>query len=1248
MSLKASVVFLLALLSSHCFAENIKSKSLVDNAWKAWQRNDHELVRESFLNAIKEDPQNTHAYWGLAFMYSLEGKHQNAWETFKKALEIEPSPFPYLYPVMYSSSVYGKELENPEIVEWYKKLIENPDPMGILKAMACERLGKYYVSKRNFEESEKYFKGINSINDWMLIGPFDNISASGYDKAYAPENEYAPGKTYPGQNGVPAKWIKLPMARRDRWIDFTRFYSQTNAVFYGNTFIYSPKKQRVQLRIGTSGFLRAFLNDALAIDIFEERNNDLDTYIAEVDLQEGWNRLLVKCGSAEITSCNFLVRITDDKGASVDGLKYSSEEQSYKKTNAANAKMVSNFAEDFFSEKVKTDPEEPENYMFLAESYLRNDKSVEAEMVLKEAIRKFPDCMLFYHKITEAYLRGKKNDEMETAYEKIFSTDKYIPDALVYKIDQYMKNEEYDKASEVIDMLAKAAPGSMELFAEEIGLAAKRNQIEKIVEINAEASKKYPSDYNFAYLDAAIKYQKEKSNQAAVNVLEEFMKINYHSSALYTIAQYYLQASDIANWDKYMNLLIEYELASPGYYYSKAKTYYSMRQYDKAEAEIMKALELCNNSSLYWSQLGEIYRMKNEKSRAIEMFNNALTFDPSNYEARDIIRDLQGKTSLYQHFEQDDINELVKNAPANNAYPNDDGVVLLNSMKRLVYERGASESTEELLIKLFNKKGIDTYKEYWVNYNSGQQLIVEKAVVIKKDGSEVKADVEDSHIVFKSLEENDCVYIKYRIKNVFAGMLAKYYWDSFNFSSYYPVKKASYSVLLENDSDFKYTTQNMKNKPEKKKTEDGTIYSWALNDQEALAEEYGMPELIDIGKVLTISNLPDWSLLVDWYSDLTKNKTRSNYEIKEQVNKLFEGKAGLSEDEKIQIIYDFITENIRYSSVSFRQSELIPQRARDVLASKIGDCKDVATLCKAMLKEAGINSYYVLLSTSGNGRYENVLPSVIFNHCILAVETSKGEKFIDLTANNYPVNTLPLMDLDAFYLLIKPGVTSPARMPQKSLQESISSRTSTVSFNPDGSIKVKCNVKKTGITGASYRDLFRYIDNTEAKENITKSLSQYFPNLKLLEYNCGNLNEFEAPAEYDYTFETPDLVSETGDFSILKMPWLDRLNPDYGFSYEKRKFPYNQTPGIGSLTEEVSVVLPEGFEPMDANKSASLTSPFADYTIDIAYRDGVIHAKRSITFKSQCISTEDYAASKDFYNKVIKEDSKQILLKKKI
>ena len=66
--------------------------------------------------------------------------------------------------------------------------------------------------------------------------------------------------------------------------------------------------------------------------------------------------------------------------------------------------------------------------------------------------------------------------------------------------------------------------------------------------------------------------------------------------------------------------------------------------------------------------------------------------------------------------------------------------------------------------------------------------------------------------------------------------------------------------------------------------------------------------------------------------------------MKEKVNELFEGKENLTDKEKAIIIYNYIVNDIRYSSISFRQSGLIPQKASSVINTKLGDCKDVSTL----------------------------------------------------------------------------------------------------------------------------------------------------------------------------------------------------------------------------------------------------------------------------------------------------------------
>ena len=118
----------------------------------------------------------------------------------------------------------------------------------------------------------------------------------------------------------------------------------------------------------------------------------------------------------------------------------------------------------------------------------------------------------------------------------------------------------------------------------------------------------------------------------------------------------------------------------------------------------------------------------------------------------------------------------------------------------------------------------------------------------------------------------------------------------------------------------------------------------------------------------------------------------------------------MSDEDKVKAVYAFITENIRYSSVSFRQSGFVPQRARDVLVQRLGDCKDMATLCIAMLDEAGVRAHYVLVNTWDEGYNRHIPPGISFNHCIVGVDLKGGVQHIDLTAQNFPVGSIPPVD----------------------------------------------------------------------------------------------------------------------------------------------------------------------------------------------------------------------------------------------
>jgi tetratricopeptide (TPR) repeat protein len=1240
------------ILTNSLFAISSKSNLLVEEAWKYWGENNYQLVEQKFKEAIQEDENNTRAYIGLSYLYQLHDRNSDAWQQFKNVLHTENNYYPYIFSAMLTPKILLNNNDfddiQDEILKLYLKTANDPNADMMLRGSINEKVGRYYLRYNNYKKAMKYFNALNAITDWYVIGPFDNISASGFDKNYPPETEIDYSKIYKGKNNINVQWFKINKVRSDRWIDLRRYFAYYQSIFYGNTFVYIPEEKDVQIRVGTSGSLKVFLNDELIIKYFDENNNDLDTYIAEVKLQKGWNRLLVKCGFSEINQCNFLVRITDTSGNSINNLQTSSEMHSYPVKPKTSIKSIKNFAEKYFEEKITQFPNHLENYLLLADCYLRNDKASEAELVLRKAINLVPNNVLFYKHILEAYQRGEKFDEFATTIEKIYNLDANNIDALIYKFGKFIESLNFDEAEKNLMKLEELIPESRKLYRHTIMFYSKKNLTEKIIETVEKAFNRFPDNWEFVKTKALLEYYVNKNANNAIKIINNYLKRKNTEDAYVTLGDLYLRNSDISNWEQtYLNLL-KYYPASTGFYYSMANTYYSIQNYNKAKEYILKTIEICPISSLYWEKLGEIYRATNKIEKAIEAYKTALNIYPTYYEAREILRKIQGKNSIFENFESINIDSLIEKAPSGESYPEDNAIILLDDAKKVIYDEGTSEFAEDLLVKVFNNEGIDDWKEYYIPYNSyTQKIIIEEALSIKKDGSKVKADIDGNHIVFKTLETDDFIYLKWKIRNYYSGKLSGHFWDDFNLNLYYPIKELRYSVLIpEEGCNLQYRTQNMIKVPTtKQKIEDGILYQWRLVDEPAIRSEYGMPILDNIGKKLYISTIDSWENLIDWYHDLSHTKTRSCFEIKESVEKLFSGKTNLSENDKIKIIYDFVTENIRYSYLSFRQSAFIPQEARDLLVNRIGDCKDMAAITIAMLKEVDINAYFILLNTNDEGYNRNILPDVVFNHVIVGVDTQNGILYLDPTAKNHPIGTVPNANLNAFALPIKQGLTEPFYLDDKNFLKRTKYRKTTINIEKNNNILVKRESSRTGSQSHYTRDSYRFMSNKDQIKKLTETLSKTYTSVDLHNFTIENIDQLNPEIHYNYSFTAHNYLIDAGGFKIFKLPWTDKLNTRKALSYEKRVYPLEYLPAADFVKENLEIYLPSGYQPVNfKDVNIKYNSHIVDFSLTLTFENGILKGTRELINKKAIVLPEEYLEFKKLYNNIVKADNMQILL----
>ncbi|MHB1049536.1 MAG: DUF3857 domain-containing protein [Bacteroidota bacterium] len=1221
--------------------------SLVSVGWNHWNRNNLQQAEQTFLKVLNDDSRNLRAAVALSYLYSVQDRQDKAWEYYSKAVHNAPTPYPYLFAAWITEKFrFPATATESDVLSVLLDLAGDTNAIGTLQASAFSSLGDYYEKKNRLEESKKYYDRMQSVSRWKLIGPFENISASGFDNVFPPETSFVAKKTYAGKNDIPAQWFEFKAIRNDRWIDFTRYFGYSDAVYYANTFIYSKNELPVQVRVGTSGSLKLFLNDDPVMEVREENNNDLDTYIAETILQKGWNRVLIKCGFSEIDNCNFMLRLTDRQGVPLEEVVSSIDEQQYRKNPSPPVTVIENFAEQYFKEQIRLQPQYIENYLLLSDTYLRNDKAAEAEEVVMQMMKLIPDASIGYVQLVEVFARGEKDSEVGDIYEQIWRCDPTLPNGITYQYYQSAGNEDFDEAERHLRSLERVRPGSRDYYSLLIDFYSKKKQVDKLIVAANEAYQKFPEVWNFAQLRANIVLQTERNYAPVLDVIDQFLRLNYTAEAVYTKANVYLRSNDVPKFESTFNTLFTLMPPAPGYYLQLADVYVQLQQYEKAEGAARNAMAIAPGNPNCIEKVANILRMMDRKEDAATMYRKALIYQPTRYDSRESLRELESQPFIFTNFNAADTRRIAETAPRQERYPDDAAVILLDDTKRVVYPEGASEYSREVMIKMFNGRGVDFFKEYSIGFNGyTEKLIVEKAVVIKHDGMETKADVNENTIVFKSLEENDIIHVKWRVKNYYSGKLSRHFWDDVQFNGYLPYALVRYSILVPHGRQFSYRMQHSPLTPAIDTVADGIRYTWTAADVPSIDYEYDMPETADIGSILHISSIPTWEYIVQWYLDLAREKTRPSYEIRETVKNLLQGKEGISDEEKIRLVYDFITEKIRYSNVSFRQSAYIPQSARNVLVHKLGDCKDVATLCIAMLKECGISAYHVLVNTRDEGYNAEILPSISFNHCIVGVESKRGVQYFDLTADNYPAGSLPRADQYASALLIKPGENSSFTLDQAWFMPRNILRTQQVTVNKDLSFDFIRTVKRTGSQAGSFRTTYRHKGKKERDKDLIETLTRDFASVKLHSFELENLDGPEPTITGSYSFSVPRLATQAGGLTIIKSLWTDKITSMEALSYDRRNYPVHFYPGVDTVKETMTITFDPKLKPVDLKPSTVISSKFGTYSVSYTVKKGSIVGVRQFVYRKEIIPSEEYDDFKKFYNDVLKEDERNIVLK---
>lgn len=1212
--------------------------------WRELLDNRFDEATTIMQRRLGQDSRDTLSSLGLMWIADAHSQSADAARWLRQTLEASNDPHTMLNASLGSARLFsGVEGNNSPLAVTLRTLVDKPDATGVAAAAAIGRLADVSVAAARLPEARALIARLGAILSWRLIGPFNNISGSGHERSFEPERADDPSATYEGDSDALVKWIEPTAFRLDGWVDFTRYYPTISATFYAVTYVKVATTQRVQLRLGTSGAFKLFVNGTTVHESSDEHNNDIDTYRATVTLGAGWNRVMVKCSASEIDRCNFLLRITDDGGRPI-AMEVSTEPRPTSTVPPA-AEVLSNPFIEALQARIAAQPSHIHNRLLLAETLLRNDEADRAYEVLLEALRLAPRSVIVLNALQEAYQRAGRTTEAESTAERIMTLAPKLPSVLIRAFYRAMGEERLDDADVVLEQLRAIMPGSILLYDIEIAYSQKRKRLQDVHRLQVEAFEAFPDVYRFAASNAALALRTPRRFEAALEIAQRHLAARYSESALTLIASLYYESGDVAKWRATYERVFDIDPASPGYRSRMSEVYAGRKDFDNALAQVRKAIEIAPTVSSLWYRAGLYARTVGDAASAEASFQRALELDRANFDAREALREMSGAPSPWTVMRPPNVDSAMAVSPGPADFPNDDVVVVLDNTRRIVYDGSRSEEISDLVMRVLTVRGIDQIKESSVPYKGDGGFAVEKAVVVKADGREIAADRNGYDLVFKSLEVGDHVWIRYRAREFRRGKLSKHFWVSTQFNTWYPVMSARYSLIVPQGHAFQWRAQNLDIKPAKTSTPLGEMFVWEVGPRPGIEPEEGMPSLMEVGEWVHITSVPSWETIVDWYYDVARTRTRTSYETRTLMDSLAPRDARLTNQQIIELVYRYVTSQIRYSYVPFRQSGYIPQKARDVIVTRIGDCKDVASLCIAMLAERNISAWHVLVQTNTSPLQPNLLPSVFpFDHAIVMVETERGRMFMDLTAEDMPLGSVPFADVDALALVIKPGESVPFRLSRDFFRPNVLSVTTSVTLNADLSASIQQTITNSGARSQSARSWFKNKQEREVSKQLLEMLASDYPDVELEDYSIDGVDELTQSISYSMTFTIPDFVIEAATSRIFRIPWHTNVVPDEALSYDSRRYAYDFFNRRDSVFETITVTLPPNYEAVGLVPQFLARHDVASCTVTTSTTGSVLTFTRRMVYNRSYVEPAEYASYKTFYNSIVRHDRRHVLL----
>lgn len=1007
----------------------------------------------------------------------------------------------------------------------------------------------YYYSKRGYLSRVTTLKEeMQILYDWEIIGPFSNISGSGFNRDYLmtdPETgltEPAPGlknwEITPYTPYIKNKALLEPLSAYFEQEDYISVYAHkevniTEAGFYEMVF-------------SRDGTLEVWIDEEKIL-MDENYTRGRNAFYIQKELSAGPHRILVK----------------------------SSKRQGNAGFNMALYKSHSTYSEsslyrELFLEINTLDPlinslcfqaEEGsrEALFWLTWTLMHKGWTEQARTLL---LRDFQsDNTLDSWLWTLFYKKSGDRITFKQRVLKLAEREEPFTPAMRYAGFDYLINSRYARADEFISSMEESY---YSLYLKLV--------YELLTEDSSQALKTYDIIKNrykgFVMEDRALLlYSEELSeNQRMLSVRNILSKGDYEKDFLFEIDLMQRNGQGIdAVKNKYYTWLSKYSINEDGWlrYLNTLFTVANVTEFRNQMDRVLNTFPLSYGlldiskefSGAAWKDLSEfkeenrekllLYpsaladlddRISQEKKAYDEVLNTIMNYYPYNLETRDEWREAQGKERFLDSVVPEDSYDIIEDFEKSEWDPGyHDVVIVYDKTHDLYFGDGASSHIRHVIRKVMTPSGIEASRYVDLGFYLSQTGQLYDAYTHKKDGRRIPAQLSGRELAFTNISEGDYIVFSFRVEDYWDSIIHQEIYKTVNLQSAYPVYNKEVNLIYPKGYELNYQYNNISEehagKNESDFLEDYTKMTFSINKKEALQLSGFLPDWRDVAPSVDISSLKEWDQIITWYEGLYLGQTEDTWLIRQKALELT--KESETREDKIRKIFDFVANKVEYENLAFQRDGYIPQTAESVLKEGFGDCKDQSVLLIALLKAVGIESHMVLNATYYTG--DNVfLPSEIFDHVFVAVPRGEDTLFLDPTLTYLTYGEMPA-DRDGSYVLeVKEG--GGFYKTDYSIEEQKSFSVLEL-HNLFGNTEVKGSVVYQGDNAWGVRTLFK--DRSEKAQRRVFSESMYWiPGFHLGELNLDNMDNIISDPAVTFTGDiTPPVVQVKKNLYRVNAPW---------------------------------------------------------------------------------------------------------------